>query len=220
MRMGLVSATLVLLASFSVVAAEVRLRSEAGCSGAVVRVADVAEVFADDARVAQALAEITICPAPSSGGGRLISQQEMREMLALSGVDRKAAVVTGSETVTVSARSHLRSSTGAKQPMVAAGVRQAMFEAESEAERKPKARAAVKPQAPIPSEDKQQRDPPVVEKGAVVTVSALAAGVKITTSGKALDDGSTGESIGVELADSKQRILARVTGPQTVEVRE
>ena len=60
--------------------------------------------------------------------------------------------------------------------------------------------------------------PPVVEKGAIVTVSARAAGVKITTSGKALDDGSTGESIGVELADSKQRVLARVSGPQTVEM--
>ena len=42
--------------------------------------------------------------------------------------------------------------------------------------------------------------------------------IRITTSGKALEAGTAGEAIGVELADNKQRVLARITGPQMVEV--
>jgi flagella basal body P-ring formation protein FlgA len=220
MRAGVVIAILVLVVTVPTIAAEVRLRSAVGCRAAVVRLADVAEVFAEDARVGSALAEITLCPAPAPGGKRLLSQAEVQELLALSGVDRKTANVTGSETVTVTAESHSRSATGAKQPLVAAGLRQAAFEADVEASRKPAARAVVKSQAALQPEDKDQKEPPVVEKGAIVTVSARTAGVKITTSGKALDDGATGDTIGVELTDGKQRVVARVSGPQTVEVTQ
>jgi flagella basal body P-ring formation protein FlgA len=220
MRLGLVGAILLTLGVLTASAAEVRLRSAVGCTAAVVRVADVAEVFAEDARMAEALSEITLCPAPAAGAQRLLSQAEVREFLAVSGVDRKTANVTGSEIVTVTAEGISRSAATGKRPIVAAGVRQAAFEADVEANRKPPLRAVAKSQVPTTSENKEQRSPPVVEKGAIVTVSARAAGIKVTTSGKALDDGSTGETIGVELADSKQRVLARVSGPQAVEVRE
>jgi len=220
MRAGVVSAIFVLVVTAPTIGAEVRLRSAAGCSAAVVRVVDVAEVFAQDARIGNSLADITLCPAPAPGGKRVLSQAEVQELLALSGVDRKTANVTGSETVTVTAEGHSRSPTGAKRPLVAAGLRQATFEAEVEASRKPAVRAATKPQAALPPEDKDQKEPPVVEKGTIVTVSARTAGVKITTSGKALDDGATGDTIGVELTDGKQRVIARVNGPQTVEVTQ
>jgi flagella basal body P-ring formation protein FlgA len=215
-----VSAILVLVVTLPAIAAEVRLRSAAGCSATVVRVADVAEVFAEDARIGSALAEITLCPAPTAGGKRLLSQAEVQELLALSGVDRKTANVTGSETVTVTAEGHSRSATGAKKPLIAAGLRQATFEADVEASRKPPVRAVAKPQAATGLEDRDQKASPVVEKGAIVTVGARTAGIKITTSGKALDDGATGDMIGVELTDGKQRVVARVSGPQTVEVTQ
>jgi len=180
----------------------------------------VAEVFADDARVGSALAEITLCPAPTPGGERTLSQAEAQELLALSGVDRKTANVTGSETVTVTAEGTARLATGAKKPLVASGVRQAAFGADFEANRKRPAAATAKAKIDPVQQDKEQKLPPVVEKGAVVTVSARTAGVKITTSGKALDDGATGETISVELTDGKQRVLARVSGPQAVEVSQ
>jgi flagella basal body P-ring formation protein FlgA len=220
MRVGMASTILVAIGTLSLSAAEVRLRSAAGCTAAVVRVADVAEVFADDARVVSALSEITLCPAPAAGGKRSLSQTDIQQLLALSGVDRKTAAVTGSETVTVTAEGGARSAPGNKRPMVATGVRQAMFEADAEANRKPTTRAISKPQPANLPEDKEQQSPPVVEKGAIVTVSARTAGVKITTSGKALDDGVTGQTISVELTDGKQRVLARVSGPQAVEVTQ
>jgi flagella basal body P-ring formation protein FlgA len=220
MKSGFVSAILVLVAAMSLSAAEVRLRSAAGCSVAVVRLADVAEVFAEDARVAGALSEITLCPAPAPGSNRTLSQADVQQLLALSGVDRKTANVTGSESVTVTAESAPRSAAGGKRPIVASGVRQATFEAAIEANRKPAAAKIVRTQLATGAEDKAEKLPPAVEKGAVVTVSARTAGVKITTSGKALDDGATGETISVELTDGKQRVLAKVSGPQLVEVTQ
>jgi hypothetical protein len=200
--------------------AEVRLRSTAACGTAVVRVADVAEVFSDDARAADALSDIPLCPAPMLAGQKTLSQADVRELLAQSGVDRKAAIVTGSESVTITADSHHRATLAGRRPMVASGVRQATFEAEVEANRKPATRMAAKPKASVVSEDKPQREPPVIEQGSVVTICAGAAGIKVTTSGKALDDGAAGDTISVELTDGKQRVLARVKGPQVVEVVE
>jgi flagella basal body P-ring formation protein FlgA len=60
--------------------------------------------------------------------------------------------------------------------------------------------------------------PRLVERGAIVSVHARAAGVRISTSGKAIEAGSTGDFVRVELADSKERVVARVVGPQEVEV--
>lgn len=216
---GLVIAIVVLAGHCSLSAAEVRLRSAVGCGTAVVRVGDVAEVFADDVRIGNALAEITLCPAPSPGITLSLTQTKVAELLALSGVDRKTANVTGSETVTVTAEAASRSgAASAKRPMVASGIRQAAFDLETEPTRKSPVTQAAKAQIGTQRDDKDSRSPPIIEKGSIVTVNARAAGVKITTSGKALDDGATGETIGIELADGKQRILARVSGPQMVEV--
>jgi flagella basal body P-ring formation protein FlgA len=41
----------------------------------------------------------------------------------------------------------------------------------------------------------------------------------VTASGKALADGTLGESILIEQADSRERVLAKVIAPQTVEIR-
>lgn len=60
--------------------------------------------------------------------------------------------------------------------------------------------------------------PRLVHRGDKVTVTSLAAGVSITTSGKATRDGALGDSVAVELEDPKRQILAKVTGPQSVEI--
>src|SRR6476619_4387977 len=123
-----VTAIVLVLVAMAAPAAEVRLRSSAACRAPVVRLADVAEVFADDQRLATALAEIPLCPAPAAGKQRFLSQQDVRQLLVLSGVDSDAARVTGSDTVSVTSDGATSASLP-KRPSVADGVRQAAFEA-------------------------------------------------------------------------------------------
>lgn len=200
-------------------AAEVRLRSAAVCSGSVARVADVAEVFAADHRVADSLAEIPLCPAPAAGQSRVLSQDDVRQLLALSGVERKTATVTGSESVTVSRDASARTSPAAKQPLVASGIRQAVFEIEPETPAKSQNARPATFERPNADDAKPIAAAPLIEKGASLTVHARAAGIRITAAGKAIDSGAMGESIGVELIDTKQKVIGRVVGPQTVEIR-
>jgi len=218
MKNAAVIILLVVSASEFASSAEVRLRSSAACTASVVRLADVAEVFAAEARIAESLAEIPLCPAPAAGSQRSFSQDDVRQLLALSGVERKTVQVTGSEAVTVTTDAASRSATGTRRPIVATGIRQTAFEVDADVQKKPQPRSTPKPQDPPTSDAKKSAAPPVVERGAIVTVSARTAGVRITTSGKALEPGSTGDTVGVELVDTKQRVLARVTGPQAVEV--
>ncbi len=208
------------LIATAAVAAEVRLRSSAVCTGSVVRLSDVAEIYADDGRLAQALAETPLCPAPHLGRQRSLSQQELRQMLLLSGVEKSVAV-TGSEAVSIASESTGRPSLLVKRPVVASGVRQAAFEADAEMNQKATSRTRSRQSASTSvDDDRPSTSPsdPLIEKGDIVAVHALAAGVRVSTSGKALEEGASGETIPVELADSKQRIQARIVGPQTVEV--
>src|SRR5689334_17231999 len=95
-----ISLAVLLIASLAP-AAEVRLRSSAVCTSSIIRLADVAEIFAEDRRLAQALAETPLCPAPQAGHPRSLSQHQLRQILLLSGVEKSVAV-TGSEAVSVS----------------------------------------------------------------------------------------------------------------------
>jgi len=209
---------LALIAASPAIAAEVRLRSSAACATSVVRVADVAEIFSGDTRIAAALAEIPLCPAPVVGGQRVLSQDDVRRLLELSGVEQGTALVTGSESVTVTNESNVRSGSLPRRPLIASGVRQATFETEAHGNRNHKAQSTSKQAAAIPSDAKSSNSSPLVARGTVLTVNARTAGVRITTSGKALEEGAVGQTIGVELADTKQRVLGRVLGPQLVEV--
>jgi hypothetical protein len=209
---------LALCAASSAAAAEIRLRSSVVCATSVVRVADVAEIFSGDTRIAAALAEIPLCPAPATGSQRALSQEDIRRTLTLSGVEPGAALVSGSESVTVTNESNVRSGSLPRRPLIASGVRQATFETEAEGNRKTKTQSTSKLPATIPSDAKSPALSPLVARGTVLTVNARTAGVRITTSGKALEEGTVGQTIGVELADTKQRVLGRVLGPQLVEV--
>jgi flagella basal body P-ring formation protein FlgA len=60
--------------------------------------------------------------------------------------------------------------------------------------------------------------PRLVHRGDKVTVCSLAAGVSITTTGKASQDGALGDSISVELEDPKRPIRATVSGPLLVQI--
>lgn len=75
---------------------------------------------------------------------------------------------------------------------------------------------AINPTAPISADMVQA--PRLVRRGETVNVRAVAAGIRVTTSGRAMEDGSEGQVVQVELADTRERIAARVTGVQLVEV--
>jgi len=209
---------LAILLAASGSAAEVRLRSAAVCSSSITRVADVAEVFGPDHRIADALAEIPLCPAPAAGQSRILSQDDVAQLLALSGVERKTVTVTGSESVTISGDAAQRTSPTTKQPLIAGGVRQAVFEVEPEVTAKNHPIRPAVFQRPAADLAKPVAEAPLIEKGASLTVHARAAGIRITAAGKAIDSGSMGDSINVELIDTKQKVIGRVVAPQTVEI--
>jgi flagella basal body P-ring formation protein FlgA len=77
----------------------------------------------------------------------------------------------------------------------------------------------VKPAAKQAAETKTEAAPPLVTRNGAVTVHSLAAGIRITTAGKSLADASKGQAVLVELADSRDKVLAQVVGPQLVEIR-
>ena len=65
----------------------------------------------------------------------------------------------------------------------------------------------------------QVREARLVRRGELVTVVALAAGVRVKTEGRAVHQGSYGDLITVEsLSDRKKKFSARVVDVQQVEV--
>ena len=164
--------------------------------------------------MAAALAEIPLCPAPAVGSERSLSQDEVRQLLSLSGVERASVQVTGSERVALLV-DHSRSAPGRSSQIGVSGVRQAIFE--TTAGHKPAVQrlAAASPKTLPAAATAPVR---LVERGANVNVVARAAGVRIATSGKALQPGIAGETILVELEGNKEKVQARVVGPQAVEV--
>ena len=200
MRKIFVYFVLFVVSHLSAEAAEIRLRGDAECRGGVVRLADVADIVAPETTDAD-LARVVLFPAPPEGTPREVSRQEIRQLLVLSGVDLSSCQFVGSEFVTV------------RKAETAIAVRAIPIRTE---------RAQTTAVKPVSFEKpaKAERAKPavlLVERGSGVTVHSLAAGIKVTTYGKALEGGAAGESILVELAD-KQKIQARVVGPQLVEV--
>ena len=58
----------------------------------------------------------------------------------------------------------------------------------------------------------QVQSPVIVKRGELITVGSQSGGIRVRTSGKALQDGAKDELIAVESLESKQRYDARVVG--------
>jgi flagella basal body P-ring formation protein FlgA len=200
-------------------AAEVRLRSSAVCMSSVVRLADVAEIHAGDPKLAAALADVPLCAAPAKGSERQFTQHDVRQLLALSGVEAAAVQVTGSETVTLLTESSGVAVTIKRQRLPLATHRQAAFEVDITGKHDAIARqSAAKPSQLAPQSAEEAKPPRLVERGALCTVHARAGSIRVTTQGKALQAGTLGETISIEMAETKERVLARIVGSQIVEV--
>jgi flagella basal body P-ring formation protein FlgA len=207
---------LLVLAASPAAAVEVRLRSSVVCPAPVVRLADVAEVRGgENPEFSDALSSVVLCPAPAPGSTQSLSQHQVRQLLTLSGVEASRLLVTGSEAVELLAETLPTPSRRAILP--AGAIRQALFTVEeAENRRLSPTRPAAAPQPLKPKAD--PLTPRLVQRGATVSVTTRRPGIRVTTSGKALDPGAAGEMIHVELADSRERVLARVVSPHAVEV--
>jgi flagella basal body P-ring formation protein FlgA len=82
-------------------AADFRLRSEAKPQGPVVRMGDVAEVFAVNQTEAQQLADIELVPAPAAGKQRQLSVREIQDTLERRGMNMLQCHFTGANQVTL-----------------------------------------------------------------------------------------------------------------------
>ncbi|MGO9115619.1 MAG: flagellar basal body P-ring formation chaperone FlgA [Thermoguttaceae bacterium] len=96
--------TVALLSHFAAhgaVAAELRLRDQCNPAGPVVRLGDVAEIDAADARQAATLAAIELFPAPTASEQRIVRVREIQDLLLLRGVNLTEHRFSGSSDVTV-----------------------------------------------------------------------------------------------------------------------
>jgi hypothetical protein len=197
--------------------AEVRLRSTVICEASIVRLGDVAEIHADDPALAASLSDIALLPAPTAGAARQLSQHQVRQLLAVSGVEMNGIAVTGSEAVLLQTESAALPARPKRKSPSIWHVQQASLEREESA----KDMRLVRPASTAETAQTPQKPQPLprlVERGTEVTVCSRGAGVQVTTSGKALGHGTLGETVAIELADTRDRILARVVGPRAVEV--
>ncbi|MGA2034593.1 MAG: flagellar basal body P-ring formation chaperone FlgA [Thermoguttaceae bacterium] len=96
---------LVLLAARFGGAAELRLRPQCTPGGSVVRLRDVAEIFAD-APQAAALGQIELFPAPTGSQQRFVPVRELQDLLLLRGVNLAEHRFSGSSQVAVSSAAH------------------------------------------------------------------------------------------------------------------
>lgn len=62
------------------------------------------------------------------------------------------------------------------------------------------------------------QSPRLVHRGDLVTIRSIAPGIVVTARGRATEEGGHGDLVTVELAESREKILARVSDRQAVEV--
>jgi hypothetical protein len=198
------------LICFSAAAVEIRLKDEAVCGGSLVRLGDVAEIVppGDVAHAASApaeLAELALFPSPGPGKTLELTRQELRQLLTLCDVDPRTYQISGAESIVISAE---------KSPARSIA-RPALHLIPSRAY----INQSTAPIASKPTGSKDDESTKLVERNGAVTIHSIWPGVKITAAGKSLADAALGESVLVVQTDSKEKLLAKVVGPQTVEVR-
>lgn len=101
MQRTIVFSVATLCIAFSATGAEIVLRDHAIAQGAVVRLGDVAEITAVDAVNADRLAATPLMPAPTGDATQFLRNNELRDILALRGLDVRSLNLTGAEVVAI-----------------------------------------------------------------------------------------------------------------------
>jgi len=81
--------------------AEVRLKPQARCTTGVVKLGDIAEVFAAEAWQTEQLRNIELGPAPATGGRRFIKAREVQDALFMRGINLSSHQISGAERIEV-----------------------------------------------------------------------------------------------------------------------
>jgi hypothetical protein len=192
-------------------AAEIRLRPDAKTAGSIVRLVDVAEIVpGDDGGADPEIGNLMLFPTPAAGQPLLVSRLEIEQVLRLSGVDFKRHWLGGAEAVEVRAANVSAGKTIVRPALHLIPAARFVRPASAEVAAFQKVAAEAVPLKPVPP-------PELVKRNSSVTVHATAAGVRISTSGKALSGGVHGAVVSVEL-DGHERVQAKVIGPQMVQV--
>lgn len=234
----------IMLASLSADATEVALRSKADVRGTLVRLGDVAEVSSPDGQRAELLKELALFPSPSPGRTRTLHVRELRELLVLNGIATQDLRFSGSRVVRVAANEEIQAPTpAAKQRPVVEGfvvavrplnrgdvIRAADVEVRTMDEAPQRIKAATDLKNVVGREvlrsfrsgqliDEQYlRRPLLVRRGQAVQVQAKAAGVVVTTTARATEDGAAGDIIVLESLENREKYSAYVTGLQKAEI--
>ncbi len=237
----------ILVGTCSADAAEVTLLPQSHAKGSLVLLGDVAEVKSADAeRVAQ-LKRVELFPAPAAHRSKLMHVRELVELLVLHGVNIDDLEFTGTRTTRIYAATQepkvvpVGLQTPAAEPLdmiVVARrdlnrgdiVRDADVELQPSDPKVKGFQLASDRQAVVGMEIlsavregqsialHQLRKPLLVKRGEIIRVRARAAGVQVTTTARATEDGSLGDIIMVESLENRAKYAAHVTGLQRVEV--
>jgi hypothetical protein len=183
-------------------ASEIRLKSEAETTGPLVRLGDIAEVEGETSADGQSLADLALFPAPAAGKSRMLKRQELVQLLALCDVPVREWQFSGADTIEIRA-------SGKPSRTI---VRPALHLIPSQT-------SVRTDNHQPPSGQPEDKTQPLIKRNSLVSVHSVAAGVRVTASGKALADAAKDQQVLVELADNKEKVLARVVGPQLVEIR-
>ena len=237
----------ILLGSWSADAAEVTLLPRTHAKGSLVLLGDVAEVKSADADRTARLKRVELFPAPAQHRSKLMHVRELVELLMLHGVDIDDLEFTGARMTRIYAPTQeskviatglLTPATEPSEMVVVTRrklnrgdiIRDADVELHPIDPKVTRLRGATERRAVVGMEVispiregqaitlQQLRKPLLVKRGEVVRVRARAAGVQVTTTARATEDGSLDDIIMVQSLESREKYPTHVTGLQQVEV--
>lgn len=234
----------ILLASLSADAAEIVLKAKHTADRSIIRVGDVAEVRGDTRQQESQLRQLPLFPAPGEGRVRTLHLRELRELLVLHNIAVDKIKFSGERLVRVdlkpqavlqpASRSAPKAEAGfvvAIRPLTRGDIIRASDVVVRPLLQTP---TRINPATRLsdvvghevlrtialgqPVDRRQLQKPVLIRRGQAVQVKAKAAGVVVTTTARAAEDGSLGDIILLQSLDSREKYSAHVTGLQTAEI--
>jgi flagella basal body P-ring formation protein FlgA len=226
-------------------AGEVHLRAQAEVPGSIVLLGDVAEVRADDPKLAADLKRLELFPSPRPGRSRSLHKQELKELLALSGRDETLVKVAGARVARVVSKPN--PIVLPKQPVPTEHIVPHVVVATRPLERgdtiraldvklqpldgsvrglrpfeQPEDAVGLEVTRPVasgrPLDRRHLQRPILVRRGELVAVVSQAPGVQVRTTARALENAGLDDLVTLESPTNRQRYTARVTGVQKTTV--
>jgi flagella basal body P-ring formation protein FlgA len=237
----------IIAGSWSADAAELTLLPQAHARGSLILLGDVAEIKSTDADRVEQLKRVELFPAPAQHRSKLMHVRELIELLVLHGIDLKDLSFTGTRTTRIYAGGQESAviAAGLVKPVVETTemvvvtrralnrgdvIRDADVELQPIDPKTQRLQIATERHAVVGMELlyainegqtinlSQLRKPLLIKRGEVIRVRARAAGVQITTTARATEDGALGDIVMVESLENRAKYPTYVTGSQQVEV--